>query len=388
MIERRLDNRKIVILALDFPPSIGGIQTYAYNICLALKQASPVIIAPYHLESESFDKGEDFRIIRPKSSLFNAGRFCKLFYLLWCIRALFGLNKRNIIKLILCNHIWCGLLAFFINRLVGIPYAVMTYALEIMDENSGFLVKKILKHAAYVICISEFTKQKILNLGVNEDKIKKVFPAINLNNSVFSEEERNNLRKKLNIDSEKIILSVCRFQRYKNIDMVLEAIPVVCQSLPNIKYIAIGEGRETRALIKQAHRLNLEDKVLFLGQKDNEDIAKYFDLCDVFILASRKTVLKRKVLAEGFGIVFLEANSFGKPVIGGDSGGIPDAVIDGFTGLLVDSEDPKDIAWAITMLLKNEAAAKRLGENGRRRVEQEFNLKIMADKLKEFIDSV
>lgn len=386
MIEPCLDKRKIVILALDFPPSIGGIQTYTYNICLSLKDTSPVIIAPYHPKSESFDTKQDFQIIRPKLSLFNSGRFCKLFYLIWCVRAFFGLKKRNIIKIILCNHIWPGFPAFFISKLFRIPYAVITHALEIMDENTRFLVKRILKNASYVICISEFTKQRVLNLGVNEDKIKKVPPAVNLNNSVFSQEKRNNLREKLNISSEKIILSVCRPQNYKGIDMVIEAILLVCQSLPNIKYIAIGEGKEIYALMKKARRLNVEDKVLFLGQISNEELARYFDLCDVFIMVSRKIVLKRRVLAEGFGIVFLEANSFGKPVIGGNSGGIPDAVIDGLTGLLADPLDPKDIAQAIIMLLRNETTAKRLGENGRRRVRQEFNLEIMENKLKEIID--
>ena len=141
-------------------------------------------------------------------------------------------------------------------------------------------------------------------------------------------------------------------------------------------------------MIKKARRLNVEDKVLFLGQQNNEEIVRYFDLCDVFILASRNIVLKRRVLAEGFGIVFLEANSFGKPVIAGNSGGIPDAVIDGVTGLLVNPEDPKEIAQAIIRLLKDEALAKRLGENGRRRVEREFNLEITENKLKEIIDSI
>jgi len=388
MIESRLDNRKIVMLALDFPPSIGGIQTCTFNMCLSLKEASPVIVAPYNPQSKSFDMQQDFRIIRPKLRLFNTGRFGKLFYSLWCVGALFGLKKRNIIKIILCNHIWCGFPAFFINRLLRIPYAVITYGLEIMDDNNRFFVKKILKNASYVICCSEFTKQRVLNLGVNEDKIKKVFPAVNLNNPVFPEEGRNNLREKLNIDSKKVILSVCRLDNYKGIDMVIEALFFVCQSLPNIKYIVIGVGREIGTLIKKTRRLNVEDKVLFLGQQNNEEIVRYFDLCDVFILASRNIVLKRRVLAEGFGIVFLEANSFGKPVIAGNSGGIPDAVIDGVTGLLVNPEDPKEIAQAIIRLLKDEALAKRLGENGRRRVKQEFNLKITENKLKEIIDSI
>ena len=388
MVGRRLDNRKIVMLALDFPPSIGGIQTLTYNICLSLKDTSLVIIAPYNPNSELFDIRQDFQIIRPKSSLFNSGRFGKLFYCLWCMGVLLRQKKRNNIKIVLCNHIWSGFPAFFIHRMLGIPYVVITHALEIMDENSRFLVTKILQNAAYVICYSEFTKQKILNLGVNEDKIEKLSLAVNLNNSVFPEEERNNLRNKLNIGSEKIILSVCRHQNYKGIDMVLEALSLVCQSLPNIKYITIGSGRQTYALIKKARRLNLEGKVLFLGQKNNQELAGYFDLCDVFILTSRKIVSKRRVLAEGFGIVFLEANSFGKPVIGGNSGGIPDAVIDGVTGLLVNPEDPKEIAQTIIRLLKDEALAKRLGENGKRRVEQEFNLEIMENKLKEIIDSI
>lgn len=386
---RSQGNEEIIILTLDFPPSPGGIQTSAYNTCIALQDEPLIVLAPYVSAGKDFDRQQNFRIIRPRLRLFNAGRWGKLFYLLWSFFIIFKLSLRRRIKIILCSHVWSGFPAAFLYKLKRTPYIVFTHALEIMDENSSFFVKKILRTASYVICYSEFTKERIIDLGIKQEKIKKLFPAVNLNAVESSEQERNNLKKRLNIGSEKIILTVARFYDYKGIDMVIEALPYICRSIDHIKYIILGfkEQADINALRGRARRLNVADRIIFLeSDMDYRQVLKYFDLCDIFIMASRKIVLKRKVLAEGLGIVFLEANAFGKPVIGGNSGGIPDAVVDGVTGILVNPLDPKEIADAAIKLLRDEGLARRLGENGKRRVRQEFNIELMHKRLKEIID--
>ena len=111
--------------------------------------------------------------------------------------------------------------------------------------------------------------------------------------------------------------------------------------------------------------------VHFVGQAGDDEVDAWYRACDVFVLASRESGVSGG--AEGYGIVFVEANLRGKPVVGGRSGGIPDAVIDGETGLLVDPSDPADIAEAITRLLTEPDLAERLGRGGRRRAVEELS---------------
>ena len=118
----------------------------------------------------------------------------------------------------------------------------------------------------------------------------------------------------------------------------------------------------------------------FAGKVDDEKLPSYYQSCNVFILTSRE--IKERGEAEGFGIVFLEAGACGKPVIGSKSGGIPDALIDSVTGILVDPLDIEGIADAIIRLLSNENLAARLRKNGRKRVEKELNIDRLGERLR------
>ena len=111
--------------------------------------------------------------------------------------------------------------------------------------------------------------------------------------------------------------------------------------------------------------------VRFVGQAADDEVDAWYHACDVFVLASREIGVSGG--AEGYGIVFVEADLRGKPVVGGRSGGIPDAVIDGETGLLVDPIDPADIAEAVTRLLTEPDLAARLGRGGRRRAIEDLS---------------
>jgi phosphatidylinositol alpha-1,6-mannosyltransferase len=115
----------------------------------------------------------------------------------------------------------------------------------------------------------------------------------------------------------------------------------------------------------------VRDAVTFVGDVSDEEVAAWYERCDVFVLASRESAASGG--AEGYGIVFVEANLHGKPVIGGRSGGVPDAVRDGATGLLVNPLDAGEIADAVIRLMQDPALARRLGAEGRRRALEELS---------------
>jgi phosphatidylinositol alpha-1,6-mannosyltransferase len=126
-------------------------------------------------------------------------------------------------------------------------------------------------------------------------------------------------------------------------------------------------------------KLHLQDNVVFTGYVSEDEKAFYYNAADVFVMPNREL---ENGDVEGFGIVFLEANIYGKPVIGGRSGGAVDAIVDGKTGLLVNPIDIEEIASAIIRFLSNEGYAKQLGFQGRKRVERDFNCEVIVSRMR------
>ena len=131
--------------------------------------------------------------------------------------------------------------------------------------------------------------------------------------------------------------------------------------------------------VELAIKRGVEDRVVFIGYVPDEDLPKYYALCDLFILPSKE--LKADGEVEGFGIAFLEANACGKPVIGGRSGGIEDAIIDGKTGYLVNPDKKDEIIKTAVQILKQPRLAKSLGEKGRMRIEEELSWEKVTERL-------
>ena len=181
----------------------------------------------------------------------------------------------------------------------------------------------------------------------------------------------------LKLERNKVILTVGRLVKRKGVDIVITSLPRVLEKVPNAIYLVVGEGPDRRNLEKLAEELNLRGKVIFTGFVSDADLPKYYTVCDVFIMTSRD--INGDI--EGFGIVFLEANACAKPVIGGKSGGMYDAVEDGISGILVDPTSVDEISQTVIMLLTDEEIAMRMGKQGRDRVEREFSYLTIAEKI-------
>lgn len=186
------------------------------------------------------------------------------------------------------------------------------------------------------------------------------------------------------IKGKKVILTVARLVESKNHETLIRSFAKVAKCIPEAAYTIVGQGPLESCLRKLVYGLGLTDKVIFVGDVPDSELAAYYYSCDVFVMVSKE--IKERGEAEGFGIVFLEAAACAKPVIGSKSGGIPDAVIDNVTGLLVDPFNEEEIAQAITRVLQDERLAKRLGENGRKRVETESTMENFCEKLKKIMN--
>ncbi|TES90014.1 MAG: glycosyltransferase family 1 protein [Candidatus Cloacimonadota bacterium] len=371
-------NEKILVLTSDFPPTSGGIQTIISETFRRFENKNIIIIAPAHPHSQEFDKLYPIPILRCKflkpftffpftlTHIFKKSFMFTFFGILPLIRII----KSYKCSFLICGHIAVSPLALLVRRLFGLPYLTFVYAMEILCLPKECIRRKVLQilfqNSTKVITISKFSIDEIRKFGVAKGNIIK----IPLGYPCFPESEENLGEGGKIEDGEFKILTVGRLVERKGHDKVLEALSLLRKKRYKIKYVIVGEGPMKQNLLTLCKKFGVEKQVEFIGNVTYSQTPFYYKMCDLFIMPSRYIKAKKDV--EGFGLVYLEANFFGKPVIAGRSGGVPDAVIEGVTGFLVDPENPKEIANAIIKLFENPDLAKKMGEQGRRRVMEEF----------------
>jgi phosphatidylinositol alpha-1,6-mannosyltransferase len=204
-----------------------------------------------------------------------------------------------------------------------------------------------------------------------------IYGGVNYRNFQGREKEGERIREKLGLGSAPLLLTVSRLVKRKGHDLVMKALAQIRPRFPQARYAVVGDGPEREALFSLAQRLGLSEHVIFAGSVPDHDLPAWYAACDVFVMPSRDIAGQPP---EGLGLVYLEANAAGKPVIGARTGGVPDAIVHEQTGLLVDPEDVKALAAAIQRLIEHPAEAGRMGETGRQRVLREFTWHAVAER--------
>jgi phosphatidyl-myo-inositol dimannoside synthase len=265
-----------------------------------------------------------------------------------------------------------GLVAWCLNCFKKVPYILYAHGEEIKTGMTSrkfrWLIPKIYNHAALIIANSKNTKSLLQDIGVSSEKIHIIHPGVDFHVFNVGKKPGEIIRQQLNIGDSPILLTVGRLQRRKGHDMVIKALPYVRQIVPEVKYIIVGQGEESANLGQLIADLRVSDNVMMVGRVSDQDLPSYYAACDVFVMPNRE--IDGDI--EGFGMVYLEAAAAGKPVIGGDSGGTQDAILEGVAGLRVDGNNLSDISAAILTLLLDPDKSRQMGENGRRWVEREF----------------
>lgn len=388
------DIKKSLLITLDFPPNLGGVATYYYNVCKNLPPDKIVVLAPKQEGDAEFDKKQNFPIIRKnlinQFPNFNSRSIDGIFKIastvkwLSLIKYFKPIIKSHQIELIQAGQVLpIGTLAMFYKRKNQIPYIFYAHGLDILlpqkFKRKKTMLKQIIKEAEAIVANSYFTKDELIKLGADSQKIIVVYPCPNLEIESVSEWKTEKILEEHALKDKKIILTVGRLVERKGHDMVIRALPKIIQAIPEVLYLIVGTGPNKENLEKLVNLLGLRDYVKFLGVTDQNDLAAYYQICDVFLMPSRQLTNGD---VEGFGIVYLEANLFGKPVIGGKSGGVPEAIIDEKTGLLVNPTDINEIAQKTIGLLTDQAYAQRLGLQGLQRVTEEFDWPSQTEKIK------
>jgi phosphatidylinositol alpha-1,6-mannosyltransferase len=186
------------------------------------------------------------------------------------------------------------------------------------------------------------------------------------------------LLQKYDLVGKKVIVSVGRLVHRKGQDRLVEAMPQILAAVPEAVLVLVGTGPHQKVIEKLARKHGVTDSIRFIGRVQYSDLPRHIHVGDIFAMPSRSRFFGLEV--EGLGIVYLEASACGLPVIAGNSGGAPDAVIDGETGLVVDGTDINDIAAAAIVLLRNPEKAKAMGAAGRQWVEREWSWDLWGER--------
>jgi phosphatidylinositol alpha-1,6-mannosyltransferase len=214
--------------------------------------------------------------------------------------------------------------------------------------------------------------------GLASDRLRVIYAGVNPEGFVVQPGQVEELRARLGLGSEKLILTVSRLVARKGQDQVLRALPRVKEAVGPVRYVIAGSGPEEPRLRELSQTLHLEQESLFLPEVPDAELPALYALADVFAMPSRD--LPGEAI-EGLGLVYLEANLCGTPVVGGRTGGTADAIVDGETGLLVDPEQTAEIAEALTRLLLDPELRLRMAQAGAERVARDFTWDQVADRL-------
>lgn len=378
---------KRLIVSMDFPPDKGGIQNYVYGIASNLDAEKTIVLCDKTenlTQAEEFDSQQKFKIIRmnlkPSVSIFN-----KIINLLLLAYTIYAICRKNKIEEVHFGNVFpigiAGIIVKKITKVKIVPYIHGLDVLSIRKKRiANSLLFRILSNSDKIICNSRFTQNIITDFGIEESKLCIINPGINIplenhNSSKYVNSKFNDLKDSI------VLLTVARLVERKGHDNVLKAISEIVPHNKNIKYLICGDGPYKKNLNDMVNSLGLQNNVIFTGEVSNEELEHIYNISNIFIMPSRTIIEKGDV--EGYGIVFLEANLHKLPVIAGNSGGVPDAVLDGKTGYLVDPLNPSEISEKINLLINNQDVFNRISKYGYEWVKGNCSWENRVKKIKE-----
>ncbi len=367
---------KTLLITID--AAIGGVANYYQGICDHLPNNKISVLT---VKKDKIFYSKNYPVYRRNliSNLPIWPKWLPVFWHLWKIA------KKEKVKTVLVGQILpLGTAALCLSKILNFDYAIFAHGMDILlpqkNSRKKWLSKKILKNAKITVANSNFTKQNLLKLGVNENKIIVLYPCPRVKPPA-DKKIKGDLIEKYNLKNKKIILSAARLVKRKGFDAVIKAIPQVAKEINNFIYIIAGEGKHGDELKKMAFASSHFDKIIFTEKTSDEELKALYGLCNLYIMPSRN--INGDV--EGFGIVYLEAGSFGKAVIAGKSGGVVEAVINNKTGILVNPESVSEISRALIRLLKDKNLSDILGQYAQEKIKNEFNWNQQVKKLKKIL---
>lgn len=378
----------LIFLADDFPPATGGIQTYAAELARAVAEAGEEVrvVARAQPGSDSVDAELPCPVLRVPTG----GGYVPAALSLAAGAERAAAEMTEPVRCLVCTK-WSpeGPGAIWAARSLRRPFVLIGHGGEfshVGGQLMKWLVQRVvLRRAALCLANSSYTAGLFRRAGVQERRVGVIYGGVRPERFRPEPEQVERVRARLGPGNRHVILTVARLIRRKGHEHVLRALPQVLQAVPDTAYLIVGDGPladELRALVEE---LGLTDSVIFAGAAAEEELAACYALGDVLAMPS---VPVRGELAEGLGLAYLEAAAAGRPSVGTRFGGIPDAIADGETGLLVEPGDDAALAEALIRLLADPDEARRMGQAARERVEAQFTWARVAERFLEQVHRI
>jgi len=362
----------------DFGPRAGGIETFVHGLIERLPKGSVIVYTSAQVNSAEFDAKwlRDFgvEVIRDRSKILlptpRVTMACKKI-----------LRERNLSRVAFGAAAPLGLMSRFLKSAGAKKIVALTHGHEVWWAKVvpfSLLIGLISRNIDAITYLGDYTKGEISKALSKNDlgKLVQIAPGIDIDH--FAPVDSSDLRADLGLTDKSVIISVGRLVHRKGQDQLIASLPAIRAKIPNVHLVLVGVGPYQKHLEKLATKLKVTDCLTFIGRINYSELPKYICIGDIFAMPSRSRFFGLEV--EGLGIVYLEASACGLPVIGGKSGGAPDAVLIGESGLVVDGTSTLEIAEGCIELLSNPELCAVMGAMGRQWIIDNWRWEIWATK--------
>ncbi|MDK1343510.1 glycosyltransferase family 4 protein [Streptomyces sp. 378] len=376
--------RKTLIVTNDFPPRPGGIQAFLHNMALRLDPQHLVVYASTWKRSRegveatrAFDAEQPFTVVRDRTTM--------LLPTPGATRRAVGLLREHG-----CTSVWFGAAA---------PLGLMAPALRgagaerlvatTHGHEAGWaqlpaarrLLRRIGDATDTITYLGEYTRSRIAPALTPEAAARMAWLPPGVDEKTFHPASGGDeVRARLGLTDRPVVVCVSRLVRRKGQDTLIRAMPRILAAEPDTVLLIVGGGPYESDLRRLARETGVSPAVRFTGAVPWSELPAHYGAGDVFAMPCRTR--RGGLDVEGLGIVYLEASATGLPVVAGDSGGAPDAVLDGETGWVVRGGSPEEAADRITALLGDAELRRRMGERGREWVEEKWRWDLLAEQLR------
>lgn len=365
----------------DFGPRAGGIETFIIGLLERLSDTQVTVYTSKQSHTEDYDNlwREKFgvEVVRDRSRI-----------LLPTPRVVAALRRTIRDKGI--EFVWFGAAAPLgisakwlrfdgVRKIVALTHGHEVWWAKIPPFS--WLLRFSSRHIDHFGYLGSFTAGAI-SKAVPTEKLVQIAPGIDVQHFRPRGDE---LREKMNLLKVPVIVSVGRLVHRKGQDRLIEALPIIKQEFPDVTLLLIGEGPHRQELEVICKKLNLTENVKFLGRISYEELPSFLSVGDFFVMPARTRLFGLEV--EGLGIVYLEASACGLPIIVGNSGGAPDAVIHGETGFVVNGEDVEEIAERSLQLLRDQELRSTMSQRAREFATKNWNWEYWAEEFNKLLQS-
>ena len=376
---------RILLVTNDFPPRSGGIQSYLENLVGELVKTGThtlTVYAPKWKGSEAFDVEADlsgYEVVRHPTTLMVP-------------EPSVAMRMRRLIASHDVDTVWFGaaaplaLLAPLARDAGASRVIASTHGHEVgwsMLPLARTALRRIGNDTDVVTFISQYTRDRFASAFGPRVALERLSPGVDTDRFEPDSVARAELRSRYRLGERPVILCLSRLVPRKGQDMLIRAFPAIRQRVDGAALVIVGGGPYRTTLHQLAHQIGVDEHVVFTDGVPGDELPAHHAMADVFAMPCRTRGAGLDV--EGLGIVYLEASASGVPVVAGRSGGAPESVVDGETGLVVDGGDVGAIEVAVGDLLADPDRAARMGAAGREWVVDNWQWRTKAQRLGELL---